>query len=687
MADNTIKINVEVDDRPVKSLKAELRETIQQLQQTELGTEAFDKLNQKAAALKDRMAEVNEQVAVFATGSKYEQVSNSLGEIGAGLRDMDFDRVTNGAKLFAQTSKSITFKDAIGSLKQMGSAFVSIGKTILTNPLFLIVAVVGAIIGAIIALLDELGILKTIFKAVGDAIGWVIQQLKDFLDWIGLTSYAAEDAAAKQAEAQEKIAQSHADKRAKVTDAYDHEIRLAQIAGENTVEMERQKQYAIIETSREEIAALRLKMESLKIAGTLTKEKSDEIRAAITELKTGIREASQEIQVINATEVADNKAANEKKAADNKAASDKRKADREQEKADRLAASRMIQDAELDLMKEGIEKERKEQNLKYERLIQDTLANKKLEQDEKDKLEIALKEQQHNALKAIDQKYLDETNEALRVANETKATKQKEYDEKEKAAKVELNAIKNATDLSAQIALLDAQREEELKNVELTESEKALIEEKYRTLKSEKEKELSDAAVKAAEEEALKKATIQQQYTDSVVALSEGIFAVSNSLGKQDEKSKEERAKRQFNIQKAMNLAMAVIDGHKAITASLAQAPLAIGAVPSPVGIASLTFAIATTAANIAKIASAKYGGGASGGGGATAPSGGGGGAMPSMGGMQQGPQTPQMNLNNSQAQTAQSNSKRDKVMVVDYHDIQNKGNELQMMNNKVTLA
>jgi hypothetical protein len=687
MADNTIKINVEVDDRPVKSLKAELRETIQQLQQTELGTEAFDKLNQKAAALKDRMAEVNEQVAVFATGSKYEQVSNSLGEIGAGLRDMDFDRVTNGAKLFAQTSKSITFKDAIGSLKQMGSAFVSIGKTILTNPLFLIVAVVGAIIAAVIALLDELGILKVIFKAVGDAIGWVIQQLKDFLDWIGLTSYAAEDAAAKQAEAQEKIAQSHADKRAKVTDAYDHEIRLAQIAGENTVEMERQKQYAIIETSREEIAALRLKMESLKIAGTLTKEKSDEIRAAITELKTGIREASQEIQVINATEVADNKAANEKKAADNKAASDKRKADREQEKADRLAASRMIQDAELDLMKEGIEKERKEQNLKYERLIQDTLANKKLEQDEKDKLEIALKEQQHNALKAIDQKYLDETNEALKVANENKAAKQKEYDEKEKAAKVELNAIKNANDLKAQLALLDAQREEELKNVELTESEKALIEEKYRTLKSEKEKELSDAAVKAAEEEALKKAAIQQNYTDSVVALSEGIFAVSNSLGKQDEKSKEERAKRQFNIQKAMNLAMAVIDGHKAITASLAAAPVAILGVPNPVGIASLTFAIATTASNIAKIASARFGGSGGGGGGGAASGGGGGGAMPSMGGIQQGSQTPQMNLNNSQEQTAQSNSKRDKVMVVDYHDIQNKGNELQMMNNKVTLA
>jgi hypothetical protein len=641
MADNTIKIKVEVDDKPVKSLKAELRETIDQLQRTELGTEAFDKLNQKASELRDKMNEVNEQVAVFATGSKYEQVSNSLGEIGAGLRDLDFDRVTNGAKLFAKTSKSITFKDAIGSLKQMGSAFVSIGKAILTNPLFLIVAVVGAIIGAIIALLDELGILKIIFKAVGDAIGWVIQQLKDFLDWIGLTDYAGEESARKQAEAQEKIAASHAEKRVKVVDAYDHEIRMAKIAGENTVEMERQKQYAIIETSREEIAALRLQMESLKVAGDLTKEKGEEIRAAITLLKTGISEASQEIQAINAQDVVDNNAANEKKAADNKAAADKRKAAAKQDKADRLAALRAIQDAETNLIKDAQFKEYEENRIKYERLIADTLANEKLLKDEKDKLTFALKQQAYEAELAIDKKYLDQ-----------KAALEKEAADK-KAELVE----------TQKQAVIAGAEEMAKKNQEIA------------------AKEVEEAA-KAAE----KKATIEQQYRDSVVALSEGIFAISNSLGKQDEKSKEARAKRQFNIQKAMNLAMAVIDGHKAITASLAAAPVAIGPIPNPAGIASLTFAIATTAANIAKIASARYSGGASGGG-AAASGGGGGGAMPSMGGIQQGPQTPQMNLNNSQEQTAQSNSKRNKVMVVDYHDIQDKGNELQMMNNKVTLA
>jgi hypothetical protein len=404
-------------------------------------------------------------------------------------------------------------------------------------------------------LLDELGILKVIFKAVGDAIGWVIQQLKDFLDWIGLTSYAAEESARKQAEAQEKIAASHEAKRAKVTDAYDHEIRLAGIAGENTVEMERQKQYAIIETSRAQIDALRLQMESLKAAGDLTKEKADEIRKAIGDLRTGIREASQEIQVINATEVADNNAANEKKAADNQAAAEKRAAQRKQEKADRLAALRAIQDAETELIKDAQLKEYEENRIKYERLIADTLANEKLLKGEKDKLAFALKQQQLAAELALDKKYLDE----------------------------KLAAEKEASD----------------KKNELVETQKQAVITAAEEL-AKKNEEINAAEIKQAEEKAAEKASIEQNYRDSVVALSEGIFAITNSLGKQDEKSKEERAKRQFNIQKAMNLAMAVIDGHKAITASLAQAPLAIGAVPSPVGIASLTFAIATTAANIA---------------------------------------------------------------------------------------
>jgi len=639
--EHTIKINIQADDKPVKSLKAELKETIQQLQRMDQGSEEFTKLTQKAAELKDQMADINEQVNVFASGSKYEQASNGLGEIGSAIKNLDFDKAAARAKSFATVAKSITFGDAIKSVKDLGSTFLTLGKAILTNPLFLIAAVVAAIVAGVIALLDELGILKTIFKAVGDAIGFVIQSLKDLLDWLGLTDYASEDNANKEAKRQEKVAAAHEKKREKVTDAYDHEIRMAKIAGKDTTDLERQKQFAIIKTSEQQHEALNTQIIAMRAAGTLTKEKADEIRKAMAELKTGIREARQEVQAINAQELADEKKANEDKAKERATAATNRKAQQAQYAADRLAALRAIEDAELQLMKEGIEKEIKENEIKYARLIEDTKKNEKLLQTEKDELVFNLKKQKYEADLAIDKKYLDEKAAAEKEAADKKA----ELDEKQKQA-----VIAGAAEMAK-------------KNQEFA------------------AKQVEDAAKAAAE-----KATIEQQYRDSVVALSEGIFALTNSLGKQDEKSKEQRAKRQFNIQKAMNLGMAVIDGYKAITASLSQSPVAIGPVPNPAGIASLTFAIATSAANIAKIAAARFGGG--GGGGATGGGGGalGGSATPSMG-QQQVQQTPQMNLNNGVGQNAGGEAMRERVIVVDYHDIQDKGNELQMSQQRVTLA
>jgi hypothetical protein len=55
--------------------------------------------------------------------------------------------------------------------------------------------------------------------------------------------------------------------------------------------------------------------------------------------------------------------------------------------------------------------------------------------------------------------------------------------------------------------------------------------------------------------------------------------------------------------------------------------------------------------------------------------------------GQQQVQQTPQMNLNNGVGQNAGGEGMRERVIVVDYHDIQDKGNELQMSQQRVTLA
>lgn len=100
---------------------------------------------------------------------------------------------------------------------------------------------------------------------------------------------------------------------------------------------------------------------------------------------------------------------------------------------------------------------------------------------------------------------------------------------------------------------------------------------------------------------------LAQQGVSALQGLADLAFANKMSKVKKGSKEEEELARKQFAFNKKLQLAGAIIDAGKAITASLAAAPVAIGPVPNPAGIASLAFAALTSAANIAKIASTKY--------------------------------------------------------------------------------
>jgi len=457
------KVTLDVDAAPVMTLRQELKQTLVQLQGVEQGSEQFVKLTQKAAELKDQIADVNEQVAVFASGSKYEQAANGLGQVGDALKNLDFDKAAQRAKSFATVAKSITFGDAIKSVKDLGSTFMTLGKAILTNPLFLIAAVVGAIVVGIVKLLDKLGILKKIFETVGKAIDYVIGLLKSFLDWIGLTSFAAEEAAERQAKAQEKVAAAYEDKRKQLTTAYDQEIALAQIAGETTFEQERKKQAVIIETSRQQYKALEAQRDALRAAGVLTAEQSKQINENMKALREGIGAAKREIELINAREVQDNKKKNEKVEQDNKASYAKRIADMKQYETDRLAAQRLIRDLELELMEQGIEKDLAMNAEKYARLIEDTKKNEKLLADEKARILEEYAELQFEAEKAIKKKYDDELQAAVdKEAAEIKALQEKEREDfmkrtaEERAKELEQQKAFNDAQLAADQALFDA---------------------------------------------------------------------------------------------------------------------------------------------------------------------------------------------------------------------------------------
>jgi len=100
---------------------------------------------------------------------------------------------------------------------------------------------------------------------------------------------------------------------------------------------------------------------------------------------------------------------------------------------------------------------------------------------------------------------------------------------------------------------------------------------------------------------------IAEQSTVAIQMLGDAAFAHRMKNLKEGSKEQLKAAKQQFNFNKALQLGMAVIDGGKAITASLAQSPLSIGPAPNPAGIASLAFASITSAAQIAMIAAQKY--------------------------------------------------------------------------------
>jgi hypothetical protein len=102
--------------------------------------------------------------------------------------------------------------------------------------------------------------------------------------------------------------------------------------------------------------------------------------------------------------------------------------------------------------------------------------------------------------------------------------------------------------------------------------------------------------------------------------LTDIFFNYKISKAKKGSKEEEDLARKQFNINKALQIGLATIDGFKAISASLALSPVAIGPAPNPAGIASLAFVAISTAATIAKIASSQFKGGGGGGGGGETP-------------------------------------------------------------------
>ena len=244
------------------------------------------------------------------------------------------------------------------------------------------------------------------------------------------------------------------------------------------------------------------------------------------------------------------------------------------------------------------------------------VANKELSQAQIDEINAkALTDTKANAeqIKAIEDDKNQKILASAQLVAETKLSKEAFLLERFKGTNEEQIAAQEAF-LKSTLSTLDTQRIAEIAALNLSEEEKEAIKEKYR-----------QAEIVATETKTAKIVDIEKKARDAQFAaitkgfewaekgqaaatqLADLVFSSKKKKLKEGTAEYEKAAKQEFKIMKSLQLSAAIIDAGKAITASLAASPVAIGPIPNPAGLASLAFAALTSAMNIAKIAGTQF--------------------------------------------------------------------------------
>lgn len=618
--ENIIKFKIQSEDASIEGTRKKIEALKSVMLQTS-DVDTFNKLALEAGGLETEIKRVEDAVTSLAgSGSELTKMSNSFSRVGASLLSMDFGAAAEEAGRLAAISKTMNFGTAISSLKSLGSTFMSLGKALLTNPFFLLVGVIVAIGVALYKLMDELGIITAIFDAVGAAIGWVIQQLKDLLDWLGLTSYAEDEEAAKQKKRTEDLQAIRTAAFNQMITEKELEIAKMQAEGASIEDIE-DAEINLAQTRLEASKAELKRTENAQVAIIAQLTAWGQLAAA-TELQLKLDEQrnqvkTDEIALIGIIARVDKSRADRGKA--NAEAAKKRDEDKKKIQEDianaQLKADEMIAKANIEFIEDEIERAR----------------------------QMAIFNEQQ-AFKAIDLKVLtDEQKEIL------------EQQHQQRLIDIEKEAVDKRIEVQkkeSEEALAEQKRKQDLWNQSLLDSFRAEVDARQM---------LKDATFNIAND------------TVGLLAAVAGKNKVVADIA--------------FAAEKAAAIAGVIVNTQKEIAGYAANPTWSL----LPDGGASIKSAMSIKAKiragiSIATIAATSVSKFMNGGGGGVSSSGGGDSSFstPSLGGRQDN-QTPSMNLNNGVEQNAGGSVNR--VTVVDYTDIQNKGTQLNKLQNRVSLV
>ena len=420
MATQTIDYNINVNAggslRTIADIENELNELNQEIKDVGVNSEAFNKASGNIQKLESELLQANNAVEGFTLEKKLDTadgaikvVAGSVSALTGGLGLLGIEN-ENFEKLTAQATNAIAFGMGI---KDLSEGFGKLAKNLNVagiaqkaynviqkafnaimslNPVAIVILSITTLIGLVLALKDKFEAVNKVFEffkglvmAVGEALG--------------LTETAEEEAARKAKERNEQ----------RILDI-DNELKVRKAAGDETVNLEREKQ---------------------RLLTSLTEEGSQERMDAEADA------AAFEANLIKQQEDAD-KAASERRRSRRKAERDKKKAE------EKAAAQKVIDDAlaEEQRLVDGLQTFRDNFKLEQEdAAIENEVQRLELEliRREKELEELNLEESEKAALKLF---YANKIAEAQEEIN-TKASddaevlrvKKKAIDDKELADK------------------------------------------------------------------------------------------------------------------------------------------------------------------------------------------------------------------------------------------------------------
>jgi hypothetical protein len=348
----------------------------------------IERLSSRAGELNQKLKDTSKTIKNFSTGSTVQQVGNQISGIKDSLIKMDFSKAATQVTAFTGTIAKFKVTDltkGLGMLTsavgKMGLQFLKTGAQLLVNPIFLLVVVIVAIVLAFTVWEDKLGKFGTVLKIAFfgiylavEAVKLLIAGFKELTDWLGFTSYAADENAERVTAAAEKSAEASKRRSDRIAKYYDHEIAMAKIAGKDTVKLELEKSVKLQKEAENRIKNNRKAYNSMKHmddeeAIKKRKKLREDIKADNDLVKAGVNDRIL-IKAQSDKDEADAAAA----AAAANAAAYKDRLDKQREAAqNRLDAERQIKDLELAAIKDQGEKERKTLAEKYVRIQADLL--------------------------------------------------------------------------------------------------------------------------------------------------------------------------------------------------------------------------------------------------------------------------------------------------------------------------